>query len=206
GHIKRINVSQSFYQVLGHDQLNPISGKYNQIDAQLGTLELSLDKDWVRFRGSAVFASGDSHPRASVARGVDSILGSDNFGCGIFSFFNREGIALTQTGVVLTPPDSFLPDLRSSKNEGQASYVNPGLFLFNGGVDFDVATKMRVITNVNYMRFHHTAPLDLLLFQSNIQPEIGTDYSVGVVYRPPLSDNIIITGGVAALTPGEGLR
>ena len=206
GHIGRINVSHAFYQVLGHDDLNPIAGRRTQLNSQLGTLELSLDKDWLRFRGSVLFASGDANPRDHEARGFDSIVDSDAFAGGIFSFFNREGIRLTQTGVALVPPDSDLPDLRSDKNEGQANYVNPGIFVFNGGVDVDVTTKMRIITNVNYLRFHHTAPLDLLLFQSNIQPEIGTDYSIGVEYRPPLSDNIVITGGVAALTPGEGLR
>jgi hypothetical protein len=32
------------------------------------------------------------------------------------------------------------------------------------------------------------------------------DYGAGVQYRPPLSENILLTGGAAALTPGQGLR
>jgi len=206
GHIGRINVSNAFYQVLGHEDNNEVAGRRTDIDAQLATTEFSLDKDWVRFRLAGLFASGDSNPRDHVARGFDSIVDSENFAGGIFSFFNREGIRLTQTGVALVSPDSDLPDLRSDKNEGQANFVNPGIFVFNGGADFDITTKMKLITNVSYLRFHHTASLDLLLFQSNIQPEIGTDYSIGIKYRPPLSDNIVITGGVAALTPGQGLR
>ena len=70
----------------------------------------------------------------------------------------------------------------------------------------DVTPKIRVRHNVNYMRFHRTGVLDQLLFQSNIATSIGTDYSAGIIYRPPLSENITLTGGVAALTPGTGLR
>jgi len=169
-------------------------------------VEFSLDKDWLRFRASGFFASGDSNPRDHVARGFDAITEDQTFAGGIFSFFNREGIRLTGTGVTLVPPDSFLPDLKSSKQEGQVNFVNPGIFVFNVGADMDVTTKMKAILNVNYLRFHHTAPLDLLLFQSDIRPTIGVDYAVGLVYRPPLSENMVITGGIAALTPGDGLR
>ncbi len=125
---------------------------------------------------------------------------------GIFSFFNREGIRLTGTGVALVAPDSFLPNLRSSKDEGQANFVNPGIVLTNAGADFKVTPKITAVANFNYMRFAHTAPLELLLFQPNIDSSIGFDYNLGVIYRPPLSENIVITGGLAALTPGTGLR
>jgi hypothetical protein len=37
----------------------------------------------------------------------------------IFSLWNRESIRLTGSGVALTPGNSLLPDLRSSKDEGQ---------------------------------------------------------------------------------------
>ena len=206
GHFGRINVSNAFYQVLGHDDLNPIAGRRVVLDSQLAAVEFSLDKDWLRFRASGFFASGDSNPRDHVARGFDAITEDQTFAGGIFSFFNREGIRLTGTGVTLVPPDSFLPDLKSSKQEGQVNFVNPGIFVFNVGADMDVTTKRKAILNVNYLRFHHTAPLDLLLFQSDIRPTIGVDYAVGLVYRPPLSENMVITGGIAALTPGDGLR
>ena len=76
----------------------------------------------------------------------------------------------------------------------------------NAGADFNLTTTLRAVTNINYMRFNHTEPLELLLFQSHIDQSIGLDYSVGVVYRPRLSENIVVTSGVAALTPGLGLR
>ena len=33
---------------------------------------------------------------------------------------------------------SLMPSLRSSKDEGQAEFVNPGIFLANAGADFDI--------------------------------------------------------------------
>ena len=214
GHIGRINVSHAVYQVLGHDSSNPIAssrsaatgGKKVDINAQMAALELSYDKDWIRFRTSAFFASGDPKPTDGVARGFDSIVEAQSFAGGIFSFWNREGIRLTSTAVGLKSPDSFLVDLRSSKEEGQANFVNPGLLLYNAGVDFDVTPKLRIITNVNLLQFVHTQPIQLLLFQNHIHDNIGADYGLGFIYRPPLSENIIIEGGVAALSPGKGLR
>lgn len=206
GHIKRFNISHAAYQVLGFDSLNPVAGRRTDINAQMGALELSYDRDWIRYRISGFFASGDKNPRDRIARGFDSIVEAQTFAGGPFSFFNREGIVLTGTNVPLTSPDSFLPNLRANKDEGQASYVNPGIMLVNAGADFDVTTKMRAFVNVNAMRFHHTAPLEYLLFQSKIANSIGVDYGGGVTYRPPLSENITITGGLTALTPGTGLR
>jgi hypothetical protein len=206
GHMGKININHAAYQVLGHDDLNPISGHYVDINAQMAAVELSMDRDWLRFRTSFFYASGDKNARDNVARGFDSIDEAQTFAGGVFSFFNREGIRLTGTGVGLVPPDSFLPSLRSSKEEGQSNFVNPGLLLWNAGVDADITPKLRAVTNVNFMRFHRTGALEQLLFESKIATSIGTDYSVGLIYRPPLSENITITGGVAALTPGLGLR
>lgn len=206
GHVGRYNISHAAYQVLGHETLNPIAGRRTDINAQMAALELSYDRDWIRFRMSALFASGDKNPRDRIARGFDSIVEAQTFAGGPFSFFNREGIPLTGTNVPLTSPDSFLPDLRSNKDEGKTNFVNPGIMLVNAGVDVEVTTKMRAFANINAMRFHHTEPLEILLFQSKIKSSIGLDYGVGMSYRPPLSENIVIIGGVTALTPGTGLR
>ena len=48
--------------------------------------------------------------------------------------------------------------------------------------------------------------LKLLTFQENIHRKIGTDLSVGVEYRPLLSNNIIMKGGISTLLPGQGFR
>ena len=103
-------------------------------------------------------------------------------------------------------PASLVPDLRTSKIEGQANYVNPGLFLYNAGVDIDLTPKLRLFLNENLLFFARTDPLELLLFQSGIHAGIGADSGIGLSYRPPLSENIVLTGGVDALAPFQGLR
>ena len=206
GHFGRINVNHAFYQALGTDDLNPIAGRSVTIRAQMAAAEVSLDKDWSRYKLSAFFASGDGNPRDSRATGFDSIVDDPAFAGGIFSFWNREGIRLTGTGVALTSPDSLLPSLRTSKEEGQANFVNPGIFILTAGADFDLTTKLKTLVNVNYLRFERTAPIELLLFESPIHNTIGVDTSLGFQYRPPLSENIVILGGAAALLPGQGFR
>jgi Carboxypeptidase regulatory-like domain len=206
GHFGRWNVSHAFYQALGEDDFNPIAGRRVTIDAQMAALEISWDRDWMRIRASAFYASGDANPRDGRATGFDAIVDQPEFAGGDFSFWNREGIPLTGASVFLTTPDSLLPDLRSNKNEGQANFVNPGIFLANGGADFNLTPKLKGVVNVNFLRFEDAAPLELVLFQTPIRNTIGEDYSVGVVYRPPLTENIVVTGGAAALDPGAGFR
>jgi hypothetical protein len=206
GHIGRVNLTHAFYQALGTDSFNPLAGRPVTINAQMAALELSVDKDWIRFKGSAFYASGSANPRSGQARGFDAIEDFPEFAGGIFSLWNREGIRLTGAGVNLTSPDSLLPSLRSDKDEGQANFVNPGIFLANLGTDFDLTPKLRGFVNVNYLRFEDTEPLELLLFQAPIHHTIGVDSSLGVRYRPPLTENVSITAGAAALVPGQGLR
>ena len=206
GHIGWLNVSHAFYQVFGNDSFNPLANRPVTIDARMAALELSVDKDWARFKTSVFYASGDGNPTSGRAHGFDSIDDLPEFAGGIFSLWNREGIRLTGTGVLLTLPDSLLPDLRSSKDEGQSNFVNPGIFLVNMGTNLDLTPKLRGFINVNYLQFVRTEPLELLLFQGNIQHAIGFDYSAGIRYRPPLTENITLTAGTAALTPGAGFR
>jgi hypothetical protein len=99
-----------------------------------------------------------------------------------------------------------VPSLKSSKEQGQSNFVNPGLFLFNVGLDAFVTPKLRASLNFNYLRFQDTDSLSVLLFQKNIRKELGYDMSIGLQYRPLLNDNIIITTGFAGFIPGEGFR
>jgi Carboxypeptidase regulatory-like domain len=206
GHIGPVNLTHAFYQAFGNDSFNPIAARPVVINAQMAALELSVDKDWIRFKGSAFYASGSANPASGRARGFDSIDDFPEFAGGIFSLWERQSIRLTGSGVALTAGDSLLPDLRSSKNEGQANFENPGLFLANAGTDFDLTPKLRGFVNVNYLRFERTETLEQILFQSPIHHGIGVDSSFGVRYRPPLTENISITAGAAALVPGQGLK
>jgi hypothetical protein len=206
GHIHRLNLTHAFYQALGEDTFNPIAGRRVTVNAQMAAAELSYDQDWIRYRVSTFYTSGDAHPRDGRARGFDSIVDLPNFAGGLFSFWNREAIRLLGSGILLTTPGSLIPSLRSSKEEGQANFVNPGIFLANAGADFEITPKLRGFANFNFLRFERTEPLEFLLFQSPIHHTIGEDFGVGVEYRPPLSENIVLTGGASALQPGQGFK
>ncbi len=206
GHIGPVNLTHAFYQAFGNDSFNAIAGRPITINAQMAALEISYDKDWFRIKGSAFYASGSANPSSSRARGFDSIDDFPEFAGGIFSLWNRESIRLTGSGVALNPGDSLLPDLRSNKDEAQANFVNPGILLTNLGAEFDITPKLRGFANVNYLRFEHTDVLEQILFQSPIRHSIGFDSSVGVRYRPPLTENFSITAGAATLVPGQGLK
>ncbi len=206
GHFGPINLTHAFHEALGSDSLNPIAGRPVTINAQMAAAEISVDKDWARYKLSAFYASGDGNPRDGRATGFDTIVDDPSFAGGIFSFWDREELRLPGTGIALTPGDSLLPSMRTSKEEGQANFVNPGIFLVNAGANFDLSPKLKAFLNVNYLRFERTAPLALLLFESPIHNTIGVDTSVGFQYRPPLSENISISGGAAALFPGQGFR
>src|SRR5262249_42047080 len=78
--------------------------------------------------------------------------------------------------------------------------------IFNAGLEAKLTPKLRSQLNVNYLRFHRTAVLEALLFQSAIRHEIGWDYGIGLQYRPLLSENIVITAGFGLLQPGTGFK
>lgn len=206
GHIGRLNLSHAFYQVLGHETVNPIAAQRIDINAQMAATELSIDKDWLRIKGAFFFASGDGDPTDDQGRAFDAILDIPVFAGGPFSLWNRQGLRLAQTGTGLKSPSSLLPTLRTNKDEGQASFVNPGIVLVNGGLDVELTPKLRGFANVSYLRFAKTEPLRVLLFQDPIRSSIGIDYGAGVQYRPPLSDNIVIVGGIAAMKLGQGMQ
>ena len=204
GHIGRINISNAFYCVWGRDGLNPIAGQRQKIRAQMSAIELSYDRDWARFRVSWFWASGDSDPDDQDAEGFDAIFDNPNFAGGEFSYWQRQSIRLF--GVGLTQRQSLLPNLRSSKTQGQSNFVNPGLSLVNAGIDMDLTPKLKLIANANFLWFDTTRSLEVFTFQDRIRREIGTDLSLGLEYRPYLNDNVQLVTGLSTFIPGDGFK
>lgn len=229
GHIGRINVSHAFYEAFGRDSFNPIPARNHaqHIQARMAAAEFSYEKDWMTWRASAFYASGDGNLNDGRATGFDAIVPNQQFAGGGFlgnpaladrgllnplftaggtNFLNREAIPLTGTGLMLFGPNSLLPSMRAGLFEGQANFVNPGILLFNAGFDAKITPKLRSTLNVNWARFDRTEVLEAILFQSRIPHAIGLDTGLGLVYRPLLNDNIVLTGGVGALSPGGGFN
>lgn len=206
GHIGPLNVTHAFYQVVGRDSRNPISARSAEINAQMAALELSMDFDWVRPKFTFFWSSGDNKPFDDRNRGFDSILDNPNFAGGGFSYWVRQGIPLTSTSLELKGRNSIVPALRSSKLEGQPNYVNPGLFLFGFGADFEVTPKVKVLFQANKILFHRTEALEALLFQDRVRNDVGWDLSLGLRWRPLLIDNVIVSVGGATFIGGSGFR
>lgn len=204
GHFGRINVTHAFYHVIGDDDFNQIAGRKVYINAQMGALEISLDKDWMRFKIAGLYASGDANPLDDRGKGFDAILDMPFFAGGPFSYWQQQIIGLA--GVGLVHKSSFLPTLRTNKLEGQSNFVNPGLFLLNGGYDAELTPKLKLILNVNYLRFADTQVLEHFINQPAIGNNIGIDFGMGLVYRPFLNNNVIMNFGAAGLAPLEGFQ
>ena len=206
GHIGPLNISHQFYQAFGHDDFNNLAGRPVDINAQMAALEISYDRNWARYKASFFYASGDGNALDGNATGFDTIVDNPNFTGGPFSFWARQGFNLGGTMVNLKDPSSLVPDLRTSKTEGQANFVNPGVFIFGLGAEFDLTPKLRSFLNANYIRFVETDSIQTALLTQKIDPEVGWDLSLGFQYRPLLTDNIVISAGFGALIPGRGYR
>ena len=66
--------------------------------------------------------------------------------------------------------------------------------------------KLRAFVTTSFVRFLETRQMEALLFQGKVRKNAGVDYGGGFTYRPPLSDNIVIVGGVQAMKLGQGLK
>lgn len=207
GHFGPWNLSTSSYLALGKDEHNPIAHKSQKIRAGFFAGELSRDFSWIRVRGNVLVASGDKDPFDNTAGGFDSIFENPQFAGSDTSFFIRQALPLIGGGgVALSGRNSILPSLRSSKDEGQSNFVNPGIALLGIGADFDLKPEFRLFSNVSYLQFMETATLAALRNQAISSKSIGVDFSVGFHWRPFFTQNMIINGSAALLKPGSGLK
>jgi hypothetical protein len=207
GHFGRWNLTTSIYAAIGRDDRHPISQRAQSIRAGFAAAELSRDFSWARVRLSALFQSGDKDPFDDRATGFDAILENPQFAGADTSFWIRQAIPLVGGGgVALSGRNGVLVSLRSSKDQGQSNFVNPGLLLAGAGADVDLTPQVRVIGNLNYLRFADTEVLGVLRNQSPPSSEIGVDASAAVQWRPFMSQNIVLNASAAALFAGKGLK
>ncbi|HUP29901.1 MAG TPA: hypothetical protein VM122_06995, partial [Usitatibacter sp.] len=207
GHLGRWNLTTSVYAALGRDERHPISQRAQSIRAGFAAVELSRDFSWVRLRLNALFQSGDKDPFDGRATGFDAILENPQFAGADSSFFIRQAVPLVGGGgVALSGRNGVLASLRSSKDQGQSNFVNPGLTLLGAGADVDVTPTVRAIGNVSYLRFVNTAVLGVLRNQAPPPKDLGVDVSAGVQWRPFMSQNLVFNASAAALLPGKGLK
>lgn len=206
GHIGRLNLTHAFYYVFGEDEYNGLAGRKVDISAAMAAAELSYDRDWIRVKLSGFYATGDSNPLDQTATGFDTILDHPFFVGGPFSWYVHQGFNLAGTGVNLKQRDSLVPNLRTSKTEGQSNFVNPGVAIVGFGTDFEVTPKLRAFFNANYIWFADTEPLRIALQTNKVRDELGLDLSLGFRYRPFLTEQVVVSAGIGTFFPGAGYR
>ena len=96
--------------------------------------------------------------------------------------------------------------LRSSKEEGQSNFNNPGTVFIGAGADFDLTPEFRVSTNFNHLWFADTSSLQVLRSEGSIPKDIGFDLSVATIWRPKATQNIVGRLSAAVLLPGDGFK
>ncbi len=208
GHIGRLNLSGSAYAVFGSDRDNTFTGEEARIAGYFAALEPSMDFDWVRVRGAALFASGDGNPYDNVQRGFDNIFENPIFAGADTSYWVRQTIPFIggARAVSLNGRNGILNNLRSSKEQGQSNFVNPGTMLLGLGADFDLMPTFRISANVNHLWFHRTEVLQALRMQGTIRRDIGWDLSAAAIWRPTAIQNVVFRLSGALLQPGTGFR
>jgi hypothetical protein len=133
-------------------------------------------------------------------------MDNPEFAGGPFSYFVRQGFEFGDTAVGFKQSNSLLIDLRSSKTEGQANFVNPGVLLYGIGSDIDLTPTAKLFLNANYIQMATNESVNYALHTNNIGRDIGWDLSGGVKYRPLLTNNIILSAGLGALVPSNAYK
>ena len=208
GRIGRINVTASFYAALGEDRNSFFTSKPAEIRAGFGAVELSYDHDWMRFRLSGLYATGDGDPYNNTEGGYDAIFENPIFGGADTSYWIRQTIPFAGGGrvIAISGRNGILNSLRSSKEEGQSNFNNPGTVFIGAGADFDLTPEFRVSTNFNHLWFENTSTLQALRTEGSIPKDIGFDLSVATIWRPKATQNIVGRLSGAVLLPGKGFK
>ncbi len=208
GRIGRINVTASFYAALGEDRNSFFTSKPAEIRAGFGAVELSYDHDWMRIRLSGLYATGDGDPYNNTEGGYDAIFENPIFGGADTSYWIRQTIPFAGGGrvIAISGRNGILNSLRSSKEEGQSNFNNPGTVFIGAGADFDLTPEFRVSTNFNHLWFENTSSLQALRTEGSIPKDIGYDLSVATIWRPKATQNIVGRLSAAVLLPGKGFK
>lgn len=205
GHFGRLNLTDSLYVAYGQQSNSLFTAGTSRIRAGFLAAELSWDFDWTRIRASLLYATGDRDPYDHKDTGFDAVVQAPLFAGADTSFWIRQAVPLIGGGdVTLTTRDGILNDLRSSSDQGQSNFTNPGTRLIGLGSDSDLTPEWRLSSNFNQLWFDNTAVLEALRAQGGIPKSIGLDASLAAIYRPLFNQNIIVRLSGAVLFPGPG--
>lgn len=208
GRIGRINLTASAYYAFGEDRSSFFTDRKADIRSYFFAAEPSIDFSWVRLRLQGLYASADKDPYDNKETGFDAIFENPQFAGSDTSYWIRQTIPFAGGGRVIgiNGRNGVLNSLRSSKEEGQSNFNNPGTVLLGGGADFDVTPELRVSTNINHISFSNTAVLQALRMEGSIPKSLGWDASISTIWRPHMTQNIVFRASAAAFDPGKGFN
>jgi hypothetical protein len=206
GRIGRINLTGQLYGALGEDRNSFFTSEKAKIAAWFAAAEASYDVDFWRFRVSGLYASGDGDPFDNTENGFSAIFENPIFAGADTSYRIRQSIPFAGGGraIVLNGRNAILNDLRSSKEQGQSNFNNPGTVLLGVGADADLTPTFRLSGNVNHLWFENTATLQALRVEGSIPKSMGWDVSAAAIWRPLASQNIVARLSAAAFLPSKG--
>src|SRR3546814_17323411 len=111
-------------------------------------------------------------------------------------------VCSSDLAIAINGRNGILNSLRSSKEEGQSNFNNPGTVFVGAGADFDLTPEFRVSTNVNHLWFENTSSLQVLCSVGSIPKDIGFDLLVATLWSPMAQENHVGQPCPAALLPG----
>jgi len=207
GHFGRLNLTASAYVALGEERDAVFTARESDIEAYFLALEPGMDFDWIRARLSFLYASGDDDPFDDKSTGFDAIFENPQFAGADTSYWIRQAVPLIGGGrVALSARNGALNSLRASKEHGQSNFTNPGLILAGAGVDLDLLPELRLSLNANYLGFAETEVLEVARQQGSVDRHLGYDLSAALIWRPFMSQNVVLRASWAQLIAGDGYR
>ena len=208
GHFGRLNLTATAYGAFGSDRNSFFTNQRAKVRAFFLAAEPSIDFNYFRVRLAGLYASGDSKPYDNIEGGFDAIFENPVFAGADTSYFIRQTIPFAGGGrvIAINGRNGILNSLRSSKEQGQSNFNNPGTVLLGIGVDADITPKLRVTGNINHLWFANTATLQALRVEGSIPKAIGYDISTAIIYRPKAIQNVVYRLSGAILQPGAGFK
>lgn len=209
GSMGRWNVTGVSTLLLGRDRSIEAGNPRKTITAGLLAAELSTDWQWHRFRFSSLLASGDGDPQDHEANGFDAVNQRPLIFAGHNSLWLRQSAALSVANLgrqQLTQRGGLLVNLRGQDLNSPANFSNPGLVMLGVGSDHRLSTKTTLSTQLSRMHFARTAVLRQLSNRARVSSAIGTEFTTWLVWRPQLSQNIVLRASGSWLWADSGYR
>ena len=122
------------------------------IRAQMAAIELSRDANWLRYRFSAFFASGDDRS-IRHGQGFDTITDNPNLAGGQFMYWTQQNRGNAGRWPQTFPRSSACCRICALSSAIAPISSIPGSDARNGGLDMRLSPALKLVTNARLLRF-----------------------------------------------------